>query len=117
MRTPDVSDKVDKYRNDQTVQEVRKQAAHQRDQQICLDGRCIPVAHSLHIGHGIGSSTHAEAAQTRNDDRRIVVPSHHVIRHHNDIHDHEQRLPCQQDDQRQRQLCQLPDLQGDHCHA
>ena len=26
MRTPDVSDKVDKYRNDQTVQEIRKQA-------------------------------------------------------------------------------------------
>ena len=31
------SDKIDKHRNDQAVEEVRKQTAHQRDQQVCFD--------------------------------------------------------------------------------
>jgi len=38
------SDKVDEYRNDKAVDEIREQTAHQRDEQIGLDGRGILVA-------------------------------------------------------------------------
>ena len=37
--------------------------------------------------------------------------------HQHHIQDHEQGLPGQQHDQRQGQLCQLPQLQGDHGHT
>ena len=67
------SDKVDEYRNDKAVDEIREQTAHQRDEQIGLDGRGILVAHGLHVGHGVGGGTHAEAAGAGNDDGRVVV--------------------------------------------
>ena len=42
------------------LQKVRKQTAHQRDQQIRLDRGRIFIADGLHVGHSVGRCAHAK---------------------------------------------------------
>ena len=89
-------DKVDKEGDDQTVEEVRKQTAYQRDQQIRLDRRSILFAQGLHVGHGVGRRAHAKPADARCNDRSVIVAAHDVENHKVGEQENQQRLARQQ---------------------
>ena len=99
------------------TEEVRKQTAYQRDQQIRLDRRGILFAQGLHVGHGVGRRAHAKAADARCNDRSVIVAAHDVENHKVGEQENQQRLARQQDDERQCQRGQLPQLQRDHGNA
>ena len=104
------SNKVDKKCGNKAVDKIRKQTANQGDQQVRLNRGFVFFAQCLHICHGVGGCTHTKAAHAGRDHRGVIVTAHYA--EHNKVgkYKHQQRLASQQDQQRQGQLGQLPQL-------
>lgn len=105
---------VNEEGDDQAVQEICKKASDDWNEQKCLDGHDVLVAEGLHVGHGVRCGAHSEAADAGNDNCGVVVFSEDAEGHDVGIEDHEDGLCKQQDDHRQGQRGELPDLQCDH---
>ena len=108
------SDQVDEECDDDAVQEIGKQAAHDGHQNEGLNRGGKLLGHGLHIGHGVGGSTHAEATAAGSQDGGVIGTAHDVEHHEVGVGGHQDRLTGQQNDQRTGHLGQLPQLQGDH---
>lgn len=101
-----LSNKIDKQGDAQAIDEVGKHGADNGDQNIGFYGGGVLFRQHLHIGHGVGSGAHTEAADTGGEDCRVVVSPHDVVDHKIGKGGHKQHLTCQQEQQRQSQLGQ-----------